>query len=196
MDDMQNLLPFDGDIFLLKDFISQDNAQNIMSQLMIEAAWSSDVIRMFGKTIQVPRLTAFYGDFGIRYKYSGLWMEALKWTPILQTIRGRVEVAASESFNSVLINYYRNGQDYVAWHADNEKELGNHPVIAMLSLGAERILQFRHRIDRQKKVDIAIPDASLLLMKGVAQDYWLHQLKKQPVIVQPRISLTFRKILK
>lgn len=191
---MYNLLPLDGEIYLWNDFIPRQDAVDLLDSLMFALPWRTDTIRIYGKEILVPRLTAFYGDAGIRYKYSGLQMEALMWTPILQTIRRQVEEAVNESFNSVLINHYRNGRDYVAWHADNERELGDRPVIAMLSLGAGRILQFRHRIDREKKADIAIPDASLLLMKGDTQEHWLHQLKRQPAIFQPRISLTFRKI--
>lgn len=178
----------------MEDFISMESAANLMDQLINEAPWRSDMICMFGKNILVPRLTAFYGDQGIQYKYSGLQMEALAWIPILNVIRAEIENTANHTFNSVLINYYRSGFDYVSWHADNEKELGHEPVIAMLSLGVERMLQFRYAKDNRKKVNVSIPDRSLLLMRGTTQQHWQHQLKRQPSITQMRISLTFRMI--
>ncbi|MFN3165107.1 MAG: alpha-ketoglutarate-dependent dioxygenase AlkB family protein, partial [Pseudohongiellaceae bacterium] len=117
------------------------------------------------------------------------------WHPVVDNIRQRVESLTNYPFNVVLLNYYRHGQDSVAWHADDEPELGDKPVIASLTLGAERPFQFRHKRDKsQPRHRFVLGDGSVLLMGESIQNNWMHQLPKVKGLQEPRLNLTFRLI--
>ena len=149
---------------------------------------------MFGKTHPQPRLTAWYGDMA--YRYSGLTMQPLPWTPLLLEIKNRVETITDHRFNSVLLNYYRDQADSMGMHSDDEKELGPNPAIASLSLGAERLFSLKHKTRRDlKTLKQGLPDSSLMLMRGETQKHWRHGIDKSRRAHGPRINLTFRRIL-
>ena len=145
-----------------------------------------------GRSIPVPRLTAWYGTVG--YRYSGILHAARPLTEELRELRTLVEELAANSFNGVLANLYRDGRDSVGWHADNEPGLGAEPIIASLSLGAVRRFQLKHRTDRSLRVTLDLPHGSCLVMAGKTQQCWLHQLPKTRAPVGPRINLTFRRM--
>ena len=130
------------------------------------------------------------------YTYSGIQMNAKPWTNELLEIKKSIEPLARTQFNSVLINYYRDGRDRVAWHSDDEKELGLNPVIASISFGAERKFKLRHKRfkENQLKHEIILPNGSLLIMSGVTQHHWLHEIPRTAKPIGPRINLTFRVI--
>ena len=121
-------------------------------------------------------------------------MQPHYWTLTLQKIKSLVESVSKTNFTTVLLNYYRDGSDSNGWHADNEKELGVNPVIASLSLGAERNFQLKHNFDASQKKSLILENGSLLLMKGTTQHYWKHQVPKTAKPIGPRINLTFRVI--
>lgn len=149
---------------------------------------------MFGRQIPQPRLTAWHGDKDAVYTYAGLRNVPRSWTPGLTAIKSAVEEATSHSFNSVLLNLYRNGRDYMGWHRDNEPELGSRPVIVSVSLGAERRFLLRRYKDHTNRCEIPLAHGDLLLMTGETQTFWEHSLPKSRMIDLPRINLTFRKI--
>ena len=151
---------------------------------------------MFGKILNQPRLTAFYGEENKPYAYSGLKLTPNPWTEDLMFIKSRITKTAQINFSSVLLNYYRNGQDSMGWHSDDEKELGQNPVIGSISFGETRLFQLRHLTRKDlKKVDIKLSNGSFLLMKGPTQHYWEHQIPKTSKHITPRINLTFRTIV-
>src|SRR5690606_28110797 len=135
-------------------------------------------------------------DPGMTYRYSGLTLEPLPWTPALAAIRQRIEEYSDCHFNSLLANLYRNEQDSVGWHADNEPELGENPALASLSLGETRDFLLKHRDHPEQKVTMALEHGDLLIMKGALQHHWLHQMPKSKAQCGPRINLTFRRIFK
>lgn len=189
---MKNLLPKDGCAVLYNNVIEAD-----YEGLLQELNWKHEKIFFFGRWVLQPRLTAWYGDRGTEYKYSGLLNTPKQWTESLLTLKQTVENLTNESFNSVLANYYRDGQDSMGWHQDNESELGNRPLIASLSLGETRRFQFRHKTDKSlKTLSFDLAHGSLLLMSGQTQNFWQHQLPKTKRDVGGRINLTFRKIIK
>jgi alkylated DNA repair dioxygenase AlkB len=149
---------------------------------------------MFGKKVMQPRLTALYGDEGISYSYSGITMEPIPWSKTLLEIKGKVEEVAEARFSHVLLNFYRDGQDSMGWHRDNEASLGPEPVIASVSFGVSRRFQFRNYVDKKEKLQIELGHGSLLLMKGACQDRWEHQIPKSKKVSGERINLTFRLI--
>lgn len=156
-------------------------------------SWQTDY-QAFGRRFDIPRLQAWYADAGIHYRYSDNLLARHSWVPTLLSIKERVENASGHTFNSVLLTYYRTGRDHVTWHADDEPELGDQPVIASLSLGATRTFHWR---SKQGKASSQIPlkDGELLLMNPEFQHYWEHSIPADYDISAPRINLTFRKVI-
>jgi alkylated DNA repair dioxygenase AlkB len=182
----------DAEIIYFPDFLSKKEADSLFQELLENTPWQQDEITVYGKKHLQPRLTALYGNEGKHYSYSNITMQPHSWTLTLQKIKSLVENISETNFTTVLLNYYRDGSDSNGWHADNEKELGTNPVIASLSLGAERSFQLKHNSDVSQKKTIILENGSLLLMKGTTQHFWKHQIPKTAKPVAPRINLTFR----
>ncbi|MCB1758391.1 MAG: alpha-ketoglutarate-dependent dioxygenase AlkB [Gammaproteobacteria bacterium] len=177
------------------DFLQPVQHQGLFARLRESLRWEQSEIRIAGRMVRIPRLNAWYGDRGSRYRYSGRLFEATPWSAELLQLRDLVERECDAGFNSVLANLYRDGGDSVAWHADDEPELGTDPTIASLSLGASRKFQLKHKSDRSiPRIDLELPDNSLLIMAGSLQHEWIHQLPKTRRPVGARINLTFRRI--
>jgi len=188
-----NFLPYDGSAVLHAAAIAPQRAAAMLDSLAGKLAWQVHKIFVYGRWVEQPRLTAWYGDPGRDYLYSGIALTPTPWTPALLEIRDRCEALAGERFNSVLANLYRDGNDGVAWHSDNEKELGTDPIIASVSLGQERRFDLRHRRTGET-VRVPLPCGSILIMSGATQRHWLHQVAKTRKPIGPRINLTFRRI--
>lgn len=156
--------------------------------------WKQDYIQMFGKRIALPRLTSWYGDPGQNYTYSGIRSEPNPWNKGLSYLKSRVEAVAGQTFNSVLLNWYRHGEDHLAWHADDEKELGKNPTIASLNFGEPRDFLLRRNDNHNCKLVVPLVHGSLLLMRGELQHYWQHSVPKRKKIKASRFNLTFRNI--
>ncbi len=185
----------DAEVTLYEAFFSREECERLWPALLAETAWGQGEITIYGKRYPEPRLTAWYGEEGKRYSYSGIVLDPRPWTPLLAGIRARVEAAAGAAFNSVLLNLYRDGRDSNGWHQDNEPELGRNPVIASVSFGATRRFHLRHRIRRElPRIDLDLADGSLLVMAGATQHWWQHQIPKTSRPVGARINLTFRVI--
>jgi len=183
----------DADLTLDPSFLDAAECATLLAQLLSVTPWRSEPITLYGRTIMQPRLLAWYGDSDAVYTYSGIRHQPLPWTLLLDDLCRRVEQACGTSFNSVLLNYYRNERDSMGLHADDEPELGPNPVIASLSLGAERRLVFRHRSRRElANLNLPLPGGSLLIMGGATQRHWQHGIRKQVRPCGPRVNLTFR----
>lgn len=183
-----------GRIRLEPDFVAAPEADAWFEHLRRELDWRQREIVLFGRRVMQPRLVAWHGDPGVRYRYSGATLHAAGWPECLREIRARVEQHAGTSFNSVLCNLYRDGADSMGWHADDEPELGDAPTIASLSLGETRRFVLRRRDDHEQKLELWLPHGSLLVMQGDLQRYWQHSLPKTRRLVGARINLTFRRI--
>ena len=194
-------------LIFIEDFFKKEEADAILLDLTENIQWEQGEIMMFGKKILEPRLTAWYGDEGKEYTYSGKKQTPLPWTDTLKGIKNKIESECKKLtppqyspiskaiFNSVLLNYYRNGQDSMGWHSDDEKELGRNPTIASLNLGETRRFLIRHKIDKNLKKEILLTHGSLLIMTDEMQHHWQHAVPKEPKKQQPRINLTFRWIV-
>ena len=169
-------------------------ADSLLDLLMRQVEWRTRTIKMFGKVFEQPRLIAFQGDRGIQYRYSGGCHRAVAWHPRLDELRQRLFNACGLRFNCVLLNLYRDGRDSMGWHADNEPELGKHPVIASVSLGAVRRFVLRRKNRSGTNIALDLEHGSLVLMHGDLQQHWQHQLPKTRRAVSERINLTFRAI--
>jgi len=191
----QNLLPFDGEVFLSQNVLNVAEIDFFYHTLLNADFWKQDELIIFGKQITTSRKVAWFGDFNYKYSYSKITKTAKLWTPELQSLKKLIELKTEESFNSCLLNLYHNGSEGMSWHSDNEKELGENPIIASLSLGAARKFSLKHKF-KSYKVDIILESGGLLLMKGETQTKWLHSLPKTKKVTTPRINLTFRSIIK
>jgi alkylated DNA repair dioxygenase AlkB len=190
-----NLLPFQGEAYLFPQCFSLAESNDYFGRLQQETQWKQEPIKIFGKEVMQPRLTAWYGDTDKSYTYSGITMQPQAWNPVLTAIKSTIEKVAGEQFTSALLNYYRDGQDSMGWHRDNEKQLGINPVIASVSFGAPRIFKLRHYEKKTPVINMELTHGSLLLMTGATQHYWEHALPKTARVKEGRINLTFRKIL-
>ncbi len=182
----------DADMAYFPNFFEKKEADNYFSLLLEKTEWQQDNITLFGKTYLQPRLTALYASNKLPYTYSNITMHPHVFYKELIYIKDKVEEACNSSFTTCLLNLYRNGQDSNGWHADDESELGVNPVIASVSLGAERIFHLKHKEDKTLKHKLILEHGSLLLMKGTTQHCWLHQLPKTKKQIEKRINLTFR----
>ena len=176
------------------DWLDSTTADLWFNQLLDETPWQQPQVRLYGRVCPVPRLLAWYGDAEARYRYSGQTHQPLPWTPLLQTIRTRVVEAVGEPLNGVLLNYYRDGQDSMGWHSDDEAELGREPLVASLSLGGTRRFDLRRKGQSRIEHSLALNHGSLLVMRGPTQHYWQHQVAKTGSPCAPRLNLTFRLI--
>ena len=179
---------------LIDGFYDTGECERIYRRLVQEQNWPDNRYIVAGRQFTLPRLQTWHADPGIRYSYSNNLLQTRSWTPLLSGIRTQVESSLNFRFNSVLVNWYRNGDDYVGWHADNEQELGEQPFIASLTFGAERHLQFRHKKSSEQG-RILLRNGSLLIMQPDFQHHWLHSVPIDQNLVEGRINLTFRKVI-
>jgi alkylated DNA repair dioxygenase AlkB len=191
-----NLLPAPSRAFLIDPFLDQKESSRFFSEVEQQVKWQAREILIFGRRVLQPRLVAWQGDPGCDYRYSGTTWTPDPWSPSVLRLRDLVSRFTGESFNGVLINFYRNGQDSMGWHSDDEVELGENPVIASVSLGADRRFLFRNKAEKKQKFEIELKDGSLLIMSGATQALWQHSLPKSAGVKDKRINLTFRRILR
>ncbi len=186
-------LPPNGRLDYWQGVFGPARAKPLFAALCSELNWAQRSIVMFGREVAQPRLVAFHGAEGVRYRYSGRTLAATPWTSALHTILGRLRTLLDADFNSVLANRYRDGNDAMGWHADDEPELGPDPLIASVSFGAERRFLLRPKAGG-KSLSLALADDSLLVMSGDLQHHWQHQLPRTRLAIGERINLTFRRI--
>lgn len=166
--------------------------ENVDDILFDTIQWKQDHMTMFGNRNALPRLTAWYGDEGKNYTYSGIQSYPNTWNTPLLWLKQQLEDFSQARFNSVLLNWYRDGKDHLSWHDDAEKELGKNPVIGSLNFGESRRFLLRRKSDHQDKIEILLGHGDLLIMGGSLQEYWQHSVPKQAKVKSSRINLTFR----
>jgi alkylated DNA repair dioxygenase AlkB len=183
----------DGEFRLAAGFWPDPEAADLYRQLSAQLAWTRHTVRLFGRELPAPRLSAWHGDATASYRYSGTCHAPQPWTPALVAVRDRIAAALGVEFNGVLGNLYRDGADAMGWHSDDEPELGPAPVIASASFGASRRFALRHRASGRREV-LELGHGSLLVMAGASQRCWQHSLPRTARSCAPRINLTFRQV--
>lgn len=186
----------DADILYLPQWVEAGIADRWLRELSHQTPWSQPQIKLYGRSVAVPRLVAWYGDAEARYRYSGLLHEPLPWTSLLAEIRERVQQQVGQALNGALLNLYRDGQDAMGWHSDDEPELGLQPLVASLNLGAARRFDFRRKGSSRIEHSVLLEHGSLLVMSGSTQHYWQHQIARSRKVSEPRLNLTFRQIIR
>jgi alkylated DNA repair dioxygenase AlkB len=183
-----------AELLYIEKFYDLETANCYFEILKDTIKWQQDDISIFGKTYKQPRLTALYADNEKPYSYSNITMKPHQFTTELSQIKTDIEQEIMHNFTTVLLNLYRDGNDSNGWHADNEKELGQNPIIASVSFGETRPFHLKHRDIKEERHKIDLHHGSLLVMKGEMQQYWLHQIAKTKKTIGERINLTFRTI--
>lgn len=185
----------DQKLILIDEFLETREADQLLEQLFAQLPWRQDRVTIFGREHPIPRKQCWIAGEGMTYRYSGQTLTPTPWPDWLQPCADRVSTTAGECFNSVLANLYRDGNDSMGWHSDDEPELGPAPVIASLSLGGERRFRFRHQREKKRTLSLDLSHNSLLIMPAGLQDQWQHQLPKTRKAVAPRVNLTFRRLV-
>ncbi len=188
------LLPSDGSAVLFPDFLCESDADKYFSGLHNNTPWEQNFIRLFGKEVSEPRLSTWHAEADLPYTYSGVPRTPHPWKEPLSSLRTACEAHTGQSFNGALLNLYRTGLDAMGWHSDDEAVNGPNPVIASISLGAERRFDFRHKQSREM-ISVVLPHGSLLVMSGACQTFWLHRIAKTTRQTEPRINVTFRRLI-
>jgi alkylated DNA repair dioxygenase AlkB len=190
----RNLLPREGEAIYYGGLCADEDADALFAALMDEVDWQHDRVTLYGREIITRREVAWHGDAPFDYTYSHNTKTAQPWTPALQRVKSMVEATSGDRFNCCLLNLYHSGEEGMAWHADDEKELLPDGAIASVSLGAARRFVFRHKADKDK-AEILLAHGSLLVMRGATQTHWEHSLPVMKRATAPRINLTFRTIV-
>lgn len=190
----KNWLPYEGTVNYYGKLLNQETANHYLKALLENIEWRNDEAVIFGKKIITKRKVAWYGEKPFEYTYSNTTKQALLWTKELLELKELIEKETGETFNSCLLNLYHTGEEGMAWHSDDEKDLKKDGAIGSLSFGAERKFAFKHK-KNQEKVDILLEHGSLLIMKDTTQTHWLHRLPPSKRIASARVNLTFRTIV-
>lgn len=185
----------EAEVIFYPTFFREAEADRLLEQLVETTEWRQDSMKMFGQLKLLPRLTAWYGEPGTRYVYSGIVNEPQPWTAALSEVKEAVEAASGVAFNGVLLNRYRTGRDSMGWHADDEPEFGEDPVIASVSFGGTRNFQLKHKRRKELNANVELTHGSLLVMRGGTQANWLHRIPKTAKSVGERLNLTFRRLV-
>lgn len=185
----------DADVSILHGLETPVPYDQMLSKLIEQTIWRQEDVRIYGKVYQQPRLVSLYGDSGMKYDYSGISLHPLPWTDLLREIKRRIEDCTEETFNAVFLNLYRDHNDSMGFHSDDERELGKNPVIASLTFGATRTFLLKHKFKKELPlVKVPLESGTVLLMKGATQHNWKHGINKQTTPCGPRVNLTFRTI--
>ncbi len=194
-----NLLPYDGIVNDYGVIFAAHRADALLDALLRDIPWRHDEAVIYGRRITTARKVAWYGDGAFSYTYSGITRTALPWSGVLpeikRTVEARLAAVSPTVFNSCLLNLYSDGLEGMAWHSDDEKELGRNTVIASVSFGATRKFAFKHKRTGEKR-ELMLSHGQLIVMRGETQSHWLHAVMKSAKIHEPRINLTFRTILR
>ena len=183
-------------VYIDKKFYNKKQSDKIYKKLIDEIQYDENsIIKIMGKEIAIPRKQTAYGDPGMSYSFSGTRVNAKSWLPFLLKIKDDIELQTNEKFNFCLVNYYENGNNYIGYHSDDEKELGKEPSIVSISFGATRKFYFKSKIDKNLPVKkISLNHGCLCYIMHPTNKYWKHSVPKEPKIDSPRINLTFRYI--
>jgi alkylated DNA repair dioxygenase AlkB len=185
----KSLLDYQPEVF------AEEESNRLLANLIVATPWQQKVVKMYDKEVLTPRLTTWYANADV-YDYNSFKSSSPNsWTPDLLMIKERIEQLTGTTFNSVLLNYYRDGNDSVAWHSDNENALGTHPIIASVSFGQVRLFDIRNKSDHSDRYSIRLESGALMVMKGDLQQNWEHRIAKSTKPMKARLNLTFRVVI-
>ena len=178
---------------LHEGWLTADDARLWQTRLEQQLLWQQPVVQVYGKRHPVPRLTVFLAEEGVQYRYSGAVHKGCGWPEWFQPLLIQLNAACETEFNGCLLNLYRDGEDRMGWHADDEAEIDQQAPIASLSLGATRDFQLRDRSTAKRRMSLPLADGDLLVMHPGCQSRWMHSVPQRRKVQSTRINLTFRR---
>lgn len=184
------------EIEIYKSFFNEEHSDMLFNILKSETKWVQNDIVIFGKKYKIPRLNDWYGS--VDMNYSNINFEAKPLTKTLDQIRKKIEKETSSNYNSVLLNLYRNGNDSMGWHSDDENIYNSKSPIASLSLGGSRLMKFKKKIKKglgKKTLKLRLDTGDLIIMKYPTQEMLKHAIPKSSMNIDERINLTFRSVI-
>lgn len=191
----KNILPFGGKALYYPSFFNDLEADSYFQQLKEELNWEQKEISSWGKSLKLPRLTAWHGEKDCVYYYSKIRNEPSPWTKALIQIKEKLKSEFDLDFNGVLANFYHNGMSSISYHRDREKALNKDFPIISISFGQTRKMLFKHVNGKMKNpVPVILNSGDLLIQDSESQNHWLHGIPKDPKQKGERINLTFRQI--
>lgn len=189
----QQMVSIPGDLVdYIPNLFSREESHYYLQKFIAEMPWQQKSVLMYGKEVVTPRLTVWYGDQDADYSISGNKSRPLLWTDDLLAIKAKIEPLAEITFNSVLLNYYRDGNDSVSWHSDNDGIPGRNRIVGSVSFGQARNFDIRKKDDHNIKYSVTLENGSYLLMKEGFQEDWQHRIAKSTQKMNSRVNLTFR----
>lgn len=181
----------DNRVVIHRHYFDPAASHTAFERLHRETNWLTKSYNNNGNIVNLPRLTANYGERS--YDYSGLVFQPEPWTPFLQELKEAAETLSGETFNALILQLYRDGNDRVNWHSDDDSGVGRNPVIVSMSFGESRAFRLRHKTNHDDRTELVLHAGDVLIMQGDLQHTYVH---KVPIEKDkgPRINLTFRKI--
>lgn len=184
----------EAQILYMRRFLTIQESKKLYIKLKKTANWKEIKFKLYDKEVTAHRENAMYGDSNLLNHWSDDPEDKIEmWTPELLELKNKIKDITGQEYNLVNINYYKDGEDYIGPHSDNENESMTETIIASVTLGAERDFIFHHK-STNKKISLILHCGSLLTMGGLCQKYYKHSLPKRPKIKHGRINLTFRYI--
>lgn len=174
-------------------FLNKAKADELFAHCVDELPWREELVQMFGQTFIAPRLSCAIADEGCTYRYRGSQNESIRFSHQLDGLRVKLQDQLQVPFNYVLATQYRNGDDYVGWHADDERDLVPGQTIANVSLGEARDFRIKSR-DGSFDERVTTEHGSLLLMYGEILRTTKHSLIRTRRLIGPRVVLSFREV--
>jgi alkylated DNA repair dioxygenase AlkB len=185
-----------GTVWYEENYLDAEFCTELWNELETQLPWKQEPIIIFGKEVMQPRLTCWCGKPEAIIRYSGINMMPVPYSPLLKELNEKLSNYLEKNFNGVLLNYYRDGNDSMGWHSDDEAYQGKNPTIASISLGAQRTFQLKPKQETgEGTYRLPLSNGSLLVMSGETQTHYKHQVPKTKMPLGPRINLTFRTIL-
>ncbi|KAF5728832.1 Oxidoreductase 2OG-Fe(II) oxygenase family protein isoform 1 [Tripterygium wilfordii] len=210
-----------SEVVYVQRFMAYDEAWRLFDYLDKQIPWTRPTIRVFGRSCVQPRDTCYIASAGLpELAYSGYQPHPYSWddfSPLTEILKLVQKVLPGSRFNSLLLNRYKGGNDYVGWHADDEKLYGSTPEIASVSFGCDREFVLKKKPSKssggEKRSDgepeskrlkkssdanqhsFMLKHGSLLVMRGYTQRDWIHSVPKRAKAETTRINLTFRLVL-
>lgn len=183
----------DADFFYIPNYIKEPEVSDLFERLKLQVDWKTEYMSFYGKITKLPRLNAYYGEKD--YVYSGILNKKREYPEVISAvIKHSSELVSLSTFNSVLLNYYRNEKDTISWHSDDETSLGANPEVASLSFGQERVFYIRNKTTKLV-TKLTLESGSLLIMGNNSQVNYEHKLPRVNSKLGERINLTFRKVI-
>ena len=179
-------------------FLDQHIANDIFHELYGNPSWTGI---HWERRETAPRYEYWCNDFHQSYTYGKnlgqRTYESQGWPDCVRQIQQWLKTSRGWYFEGCFLNGYNDNRDQLGWHTDDDPFINHALPIAVVTLGCPRLIEFKPiGAPNSEKTSIMLEHGSLCVMNAGMQQTHLHRIPKAGFIAQPRISLTFRSLLK